>query len=206
MKKIFTLIFGLLATSQVMQAQVVQFRNNDEAVNNGETVTFYAEEDDWGVVSIETNPTDNSADLRLFNLTDKELKGNATITVVSNTLGTDERQWCMGGACVSVSGNTYDKDFSIPANGNIQVQYDIFPEQQGEMETELSVFAGLTTTKINIRFIYSDQAAVEGITSAEGQAVVARYALDGSMVSKGKKGFQIIRLADGRVIKQVVKE
>ena len=143
MKQLFTFIIGMMGMSQVLQAQNVEFRNNGTPISAGETATFYASEDDWGSVSITTNPTDNSNDLRLFNLTDHEVNGKATMTMTENTLGTDDRQWCMGGACVSTSAASYVKDFSIPAGGSIQVQYDIEPVQFGEMTSELGMVPAL---------------------------------------------------------------
>ena len=208
MKRIFTLIIGLIVMSQVMDAQTMEFRNNGTPIAAGETVTFYAAEDDWGTVSITTNPTDKSNDLRLYNLTDNKVDGKATITMTSNTLGTDTRQWCMGGECVSTSATTYDKEFTIPAGESIQVQYDVEPEpeQFGEMTTELSVRVGLAaSTSITIRFVYSDNAGMAGITDAEQVTEVAHYGADGSLLSSPRRGLNIVKLSNGKTVKKVKK-
>lgn len=204
MKRFFTLIIGLIGMSQVMEAQTLEFRNNGTPIAAGETVTFYAAEDDWGTVSATTNPTDNSNDLRLYNLTNNEVSGKATINMTSNTLGTDARQWCMGGECVSTSATTFDKEFTIPAGGSIQVQYDVEPEQFGEMITEMSVRVGLgSTTSITIRFVYSDNAGMTGISGSEQVTEVSRYGADGARLSSPRRGLNIVKLSDGKTIKKM---
>ena len=204
MKQLFTFIIGMMGMSQVLQAQNVEFRNNGTPISAGETATFYASEDDWGSVSITTNPTDNSNDLRLFNLTDHEVNGKATMTMTENTLGTDARQWCMGGACVSTSAASYVKDFSIPAGGSIQVQYDIEPVQFGEMTSELSVRIGLDSPiAITIHFVYSDNAGMTGISDRENVTEVARYGADGSLLKSPHRGLNIVKLSDGKTVKLI---
>ena len=204
MKRIFTLIIGLIGMSQIMNAQTLEFRNNGTPIAAGETVTFYAAEDDWGTVSATTNPMDNSNDLRLYNLTNNEVSGKATINMTSNTLGTDARQWCMGGECVSTSATNFEKEFTIPAGGSIQVQYDVEPEQFGEMITEMSVRVGLgSTTSITIRFVYSDNAGMTGISDSEKVTEVSRYGADGARLSSPRRGLNIVKLSDGKTIKKM---
>lgn len=187
-----------------MDAQTLEFRNNGTPVGAGETITFYAEEDDWGIVSITTNPIDKSNDLRLYNLTDNDVSGKATINMTSNTLGTDARQWCMGGECVSTSAASYDKEFTIPAGGSIQVQYDVEPEQFGEMTTEMSVRVGLAaSTSITIRFVYSDNAGMTGISDSERVTEEARYGVDGSQLSRSRRGLNIVKLSNGKTVKKI---
>lgn len=72
------------------------------------------------------------------------------------------------------------------------------------MNSELSVKVGLVAAaSITIRFVYSENAAVKGITGEERPEVVARYSIDGARLNGAHRGLNIVKLSDGRVIKIV---
>ena len=161
MKRLFTLVVGLLglALSGVAQAPV-QFYYKGQPLDDGATVTIEAETDDWGDLVCESNPSaDPQNGLVLKNLTAADLSGMATLTISANTLAPTKVQWCMGGLCVVVPTDTFDKDFTVPASGQILTQFDAFPTQYGELRAEIKVVANLRPLTVNVVFVHRDPAA-----------------------------------------------
>ena len=153
MKKIFTSVVLLLVLTLTAEAQQpVQFYYQGQPLSDGATVTIAAETNDWGDLICETNPPSNPNNgLILKNLTSADVSGTATLTVTSRTFSPSQLQWCMGGLCVSINGDTFDKDFSVPANGQIMTQFDAYPTQYGELVAEIKVTANLRQTSVKVR-------------------------------------------------------
>lgn len=160
MKRFFTFSLLLLGSWLVAVAQQAEFRFGGVAVAEGATVTIAAEEDEWGDIICESNaPSNPSQGLILANLTSNVLNGRATLTVTSNTMQTSRLQWCMGGECVIMNTNAFDKNYTVPAGGFTLTQFDALPTQYGELTATLSVLVGLERHSVNIRFVYADPAA-----------------------------------------------
>ena len=153
--------------------QPLQFYYKGQPLADGATVTINAVTDDWGDMVCETNPPANPLNgLMLHNLTGSDVSGTATLTLSPGTLAPSLVQWCMGSLCVAVSGNTYDKAFSVPSGGAITTQLDVTPTQFGEQRAEIRVSAQLRTVTVNIVFVNRDPAAP---LTFERRAVVEEY-------------------------------
>ena len=158
MKRTATLLFTLctLALTALAQ-QPVQFYYKGQPLDDGATVTIQAEANDWGELACETNPAGNPADgLILKNLTATDISGTATLTITSRTMAPSLVQWCMGGLCVAIPADTFDKDFTVPAGGQIMTQFDATPTQYGELTAEISVMANLRRVTVGVRFVNAD--------------------------------------------------
>lgn len=158
MKRMITSTLTLLALALTAVAQQpVQFYYKGQPLSDGATVTIQAETNDWGELACETNPAGNPSDgLVLRNLTAADVSGTASLTITGRTLAPSLVQWCMGGLCVAIPGDTYDKDFTVPASGQILTQFDATPTQYGELLAEIRVVANLRQTTVNVRFVNAD--------------------------------------------------
>ena len=158
MKRFFTFMVFMLALALTAVAQQpVQFYYQGQPLSDGATVTIQAETNDWGDLACETNPPSNPGNgLILKNLTNAEINGMATLSIRSRTMSPSLVQWCMGGQCVSVPGDTFEKGFTIAASGQIMTQLDAMPMQYGEMVAEIKVTANLRQTTVIVRFINAD--------------------------------------------------
>lgn len=179
---------------------VFQFEGKD--LENGTTVTIYAENDPlFGWLICDTNPSNDPNGLFLLNKTSKELSCSATITIQTNTMAGEDTQWCMGSDCMPVQSSTKSKDFKLAANAKIMTKFETSPTKEGEMLTKLDVKTGGKTYTVNIRFVY-ESSHVADASSTVAQPV-AFYTLDGRQVSEQPKGVCLVKMSNGKVRKVV---
>ena len=157
MKKFLFLSLSHLLILHAFAQQPLQFYYHGQPLTDGATVTIQAETNDWGELACETNPPANPSNgLILKNLTGNDISGTATLTITDRSMAPALVQWCMGGLCVPITADTYDKAFTIPADGSIMAQLDATPTQYGELVAEIKVTANLRSTTVNIRFTNPD--------------------------------------------------
>ena len=209
MKKFFTFVFAMIGMATTASAQDFAYQFNGETLDDGSTVVIEAGLDFFGDPECNTNPYDDNKRLTFKKLgSTLSSKGSATITIEQNSLGSDNKQWCMGGNCMSFTSATFTKDFdfssSMVMDNNIMIQYDIAPKQYGEMLTKLVSTIGGTDYTVYIKFTYTDPASVQGV---EQNRVVAKahYNAVGQQVAPGQRGVAITRLSNGKVVKTVNK-
>ncbi len=212
MKKFFLLLPAMLLTLAA-SAQKIEFRLDGKTLQDGATATFQAEEDDWGTVSINTNPSDNPYLLVIHQEDDDDFteEGTATMEIEENTIG-NYPALCMGGNCVPMNTSSLTKDFTfttwegLPTN-DVKVDYDVYPTtgNYGHIKSKLTVNVGSVSSYIYIDLVYTDPAGIKDVNKTENTTVVARYSADGQLVSAPVKGLNIVKLANGKTIKQVVK-
>lgn len=58
---------------------------------------------------------------------------------------------------------------------------------------------------LNVHFAFKGTTGISGVKTGTASKVVARYAADGTLLNAPAKGLNILRLADGRTVKVVVK-
>ncbi len=186
-------------------AQSAYFTYDGKRLADGATVTIEAEDDGWGGYACETNPSGNlTGGLFLVNATGKALSGKATLTITKDNLKPYMITWCMGGTCVNVQTTPYNKDYSLPAQGQIPVQYDAVLDednlQYGEMEATIVAKAGTETFTVKVVFTYTDPANVSAAT--QKPVVLEYFTLDGrSCKLQQPKGVSLARFSDGKVRK-----
>ena len=211
MKKLFTLVISMMGLGTAAYGQEFAYQLNGETLDDGTTVVIEAEPDFFGDPECNTNPAEEPNRLTFKKLGNSfSTKGEAVITVEHNSLGSDSKQWCMGGSCVPVSGSTYTKDFDFSStvypvtNNAIKIQYDIAPVEYGEMLTKLVSTIGGNDYTIYIKFTYTDPASVQNVEQNH-VFVTARYNAAGQRVAAGQRGLSIVRLSNGKVVKTVNK-
>ena len=209
MKKLFTFVLAVFGMAITAHAQDFAYQYHGNTLDDGSTVTIEAEPDFFGEPECNTNPSDDNKRLTFKKLGSSFVsKGSATITIEQNTLGSDNKQWCMGGDCRSFTSTTYTKDFDFSSamvmDNNIMIQYDIAPKQYGEMLTKLVSTIGGKDYTVYIKFTYTDPASVQNVENNNAFAT-ARYNVVGQRVAPGQHGIAITRLSNGKVVKTVNK-
>jgi hypothetical protein len=184
------------------QAQGFEFQYRGESLANGATVTIAAEEDSFGELSCETNPTGNPSDgLVLKMLSGSTANVNARLQITHNTLDAEMLQWCMGGTCMPFGSNTMlTKRFA--ADGSVQVQFDATNiRSNGYLSAVLTASVGLESHRVNIEFTNGENAGVESVVS--GRPAVQVYDLNGRSV-KGRLVAGVYIISDGYKIRKTI--
>lgn len=97
------------------------------------------------------------------------------------------------------------------------LQSEWIPEAYGECVVTYQIkicdndpLLGLTSDVIalgptvTVRYVYSDPAGIAGVAAARPEAV-AYYSLDGRQLPAPQRGINLVRLTDGRTVKQIIK-
>mgnify|MGYP002622887243 CR=1 FL=1 len=154
MNRLFTSFLLSVLTTLSVWAQSAEFRFHGQPLADGAVVTLDMEEDPFEIDPpfFSSNPSENPMNgLILVNLTDAKLSGASMLTVEKNTLTTDPLQWCMGGLCDRFTDTEHTKNFTLPANGSIQVQFDVYPTQEGVLEATIAAMVGLRRISVTVR-------------------------------------------------------
>lgn len=123
------------------------------------SVIIEADENEYGEIVAETNPTGNSnKGLLVTTLDGSKQKGKATLEILSSTLQAGQLQWCMGGECVPMTiGQPLEKAFITDEKGKAQVMFDVAQiKQYGSLEARLTVTIGSETHETTISVIYEE--------------------------------------------------
>lgn len=195
MKKIFTLILGLIATLSI-GAQGFEFQYQGESLADDATVIIAAEEDMFGDMSCETNnPTNPTNGLMLKLLSGTTATGSAILEITHNTLDADMLQWCMGGDCTPLGSRTsLTKQFTV--TDRTQVQFDaIAIQSEGFLTATLKATIGLESHKVNILFVNGDVDGIQTLPQEEDRKE-AIYDLLGKQV-KGRPSSGVYVVTDG---------
>ena len=197
------LAFGLATAAH---AQSAYYTFDGKRLADGATITIEAEEDAWGGYSCETNPaTDITKGVKFVNATAKALSGKATLTITKDELKPYPIQWCMGGSCQIVNSTPFNKDFTVPANGAIPLQYDAVLDEEdlhyGQMESTIVAKVGSESFTVHIVFTLTDPAHV-GAADSQKPVVLEYFTLDGrSCKLQQPRGVSLARFSDGKVRK-----
>ena len=166
MKKCLLLMMVLLSFGGVtVKAQSFEFQYQGQSLKDGDIVTIAAEEDVFGELSCETNPSadpNNGLMLKLLSSSTADVK--ATLQITHNTLSPGMLQWCMGGECWPVNGtDLFTKQFSV--NEHVQVQFDATNIQnKGYLLATLKASVGLESHQVTIQFTNGESADIREMT------------------------------------------
>lgn len=217
MKKLFTLCIALLFSCVAMNAQNFIFVDGDgNTIENGATLTMdqvaYKED-------IVFNP-DGSFEVvqvPMIPLSGVLIKNNSaesqSCKVTFNVTALPNGSFA---ACCAEKCSNLDKEGTIEKNANADAGKTIDISTDTEW---LPVAAGTTTVKISaqgsksmlpdseitINFIYDGTASIDGIQNNADNKVVARYSINGQLLDAPQKGINILKYADGRIEKVIVK-
>lgn len=167
MKKIFTLAAVLLATSTSI-AQNFNVTWFGEEVNNGETVTIKAIEEDFGFILVEakSNPTLNTG-LLINNLLGNNQDFMVSVRVTEASVTGYGLQLCCGGNCMRIENGSVTKTFNSKdiINGNVSIpfQYDATFQENiyGMVKTAITVKSGTQSLTFNVNFVYEEKSQEE---------------------------------------------
>lgn len=226
MKKIFTLALSLFVATGITFAQeeideTFQFINaKGEVVPDGSTITVT--EVEYGF----TGKVKMLSGLSVKNTTDAV----ARCTLFCDVLEIQNGQFtaCMFSSCtepLTTVGQLETPQGVFKAAGDAD-KGDVAELDQAEWEPtaygkatvvfQINVYDYFAETKkyvirddrgprVTVNFVYSAPAGVNDVTSANAAKETARYGLDGSRLAQPTKGINLVKTADGKVRKVLVK-
>ena len=217
MKKLFTLCIALLFSCVAMNAQNFIFVDGDgNTIENGATLTMdqvaYKEDD------IVFNP-DGSFEVvqvPMIPLSGVLIKNNSAesqsckVTYNVTALPNGSFATCCAGNCSTVeSEGTIEKNADANAGKTIDISTgtEWVPASDGTTTVKISVQGSksmLPDSEITVNFVYSST-SIDGIQNNADNKVVARYSINGQLLDAPQKGINILKYADGRIEKVIVK-
>lgn len=217
MKKLFTLCIALLFSCVAMNAQNFIFVDGDgNTIENGATLTMdqvsYKED-------FVFNP-DGSYEIiqvPMISLSGVYIKNNSAesqsckVTYNVTALPNGSFAACRAGNCSNLdSEGTIEKNANADAGKTIDISTDTewVPVAAGTTTVKISAQGSksmLPDSEITINFIYDGTASIDGIQNNADNKVVARYSINGQLLDAPQKGINILKYADGRIEKVIVK-
>lgn len=214
MKKLFTLCIALLFSCVAMNAQNFIFVDGDgNTIENGATLTMdqvsYKEE-------FVFNP-DEIIQVPMISLSGVYIKNNSAesqsckVTYNVTALPNGSFAACCAGNCSNLdSEGTIEKNANADAGKTIDISTDTewVPVAAGTTTVKISAQGSksmLPDSEITINFIYDGTASIDGIQNNADNKVVARYSINGQLLDAPQKGINILKYADGRIEKVIVK-
>lgn len=217
MKKLFTLCIALLFSCVAMNAQNFIFVDGDgNTIENGATLTMdqvsYKED-------FVFNP-DGSYEIiqvPMISLSGVYIKNNSAesqsckVTYNVTALPNGSFAACCAGNCSNLdSEGTIEKNANADAGKTIVISTDTewVPVAAGTTTVKISAQGSksmLPDSEITINFIYDGTASIDGIQNNADNKVVARYSINGQLLDAPQKGINILKYADGRIEKVIVK-
>lgn len=217
MKKLFTLCIALLFSCVAMNAQNFIFVDGDgNTIENGATLTMdkigYKEDfifNPDGSFEVVQVPMIPLSGVLIKNNSAESQSCKVTFNVTALPNGSFA-------ACCAENCLILDKEGTIEKNANADAGKTIDISTDTEW---VPVAAGTTTVKISaqgsksmlpdseitINFIYDGTASIDGIQNNADNKVVARYSINGQLLDAPQKGINILKYADGRIEKVIVK-
>lgn len=216
MKKLFTLCIALLFSCVAMNAQNFIFVDGDgNTIENGATLTM--DQVAYKKDSVFPDGSSEVVQVPMIPLSGVLIKNNSaesqSCKVTFNVTALPNGSFA---ACCAKNCSNLDKEGTIEKNANADAGKTIDISTDTEW---VPVAAGTTTVKISaqgsksmlpdseitINFIYDGTASVDGIQNNADNKVVARYSINGQLLDAPQKGVNILKYADGRIEKVVVK-
>lgn len=217
MKKLFTLCIALLFSCVAMNAQNFIFVDGDgNTIENGATLTMDQVAYKKDLVF---NPDGSSevVQVPMIPLSGVLIKNNSAesqsckVTFNVTALPNGSFAACCAGNCSNLDKEeTIEKNANADAGKTIDISTDTewVPVAAGTTTVKISAQGSksmLPDSEITINFIYDGTASVDGIQNNADNKVVARYSINGQLLDAPQKGVNILKYADGRIEKVVVK-
>lgn len=217
MKKLFTLCIALLFSCVAMNAQNFIFVDGEgNTIENGATLTMdqvsYKED-------FVFNP-DGSYEIiqvPMISLSGVYIKNNSAesqsckVTYNVTALPNGSFAACCAENCSNLdSEGTIEKNANADAGKTIDISTDTewVPVAAGTTTVKISAQGSksmLPDSEITINFIYDGTASIDGLQNNADNKVVARYSINGQLLDAPQKGINILKYADGRIEKVIVK-
>lgn len=217
MKKLFTLCIALLFSCVAMNAQNFIFVDGEgNTIENGATLTMdqvsykedYVFNPDGSYETIQV-PMIPLSGVYIKNNSSESQSCKVTYNVTALPNGTFAA--CCAGNCSNLdSEGTIEKNANADAGKTIDISTDTewVPVAAGTTTVKISAQGSksmLPDSEITINFIYDGTASIDGIQNNADNKVVARYSINGQLLDAPQKGINILKYADGRIEKVIVK-
>lgn len=216
MKKLFTLCIALLFSCVAMNAQNFIFVDGEgNTIENGATLTMdqvsYKEDfvfNPDGSYEIIQVPMIPLSGVYIKNNSSESQSCKVTYNVTALPNGTFAA--CCAGNCSNLdSEGTIEKNANADAGKTIDISTDTewVPASAGTTTVKISAQGSksmLPDSEITVNFVYSST-SVDGIQNNVDNKVVARYSINGQLLDAPQKGVNILKYADGRIEKVIVK-
>lgn len=217
MKKILTLVC-VFASMMAAHAQSFDIRYKGASLADGEVINIEGHLDpDWGdepIWSFDTNPSGADFEgLFVYNTSSSDIKVDAKIEISDNSLvefgqyPIGDVSWCMGDRCEMVKNITHELNgVTIKAGAKASGQYHVIvPDgRHGAMTTKMTVTSGGVSKSIVIKMSNVED-GINDATQEINAKEVARYTVDGRLLSAPAKGVNIVKMSDGKSVKQLVR-
>jgi len=159
-KRLLTVLTVLLTTVTVVIAQSFELQYQGRSLENGAELAILAEENSFGELACETNPSDNPNNglvLKLLDATSAEV--SARIELGWSEMNISNIQWCMGGVCNPLKeGEIKTKEFT--ANEVEPVMLDVIGIQaEGSLRADISITVGEVTKMVRVKFYHFNKQA-----------------------------------------------
>lgn len=217
MKKLFTLCIALLFSCVAMNAQNFIFVDGEgNTIENGATLTMdqvsykedfvYNPDGSYEIIQVPMIPLSG---VYIKNNSSCKVTYNVTYNVTALPNGTFAA--CCAGNCSNLdSEGTIEKNANADAGKTIDISTDTewVPVAAGTTTVKISAQGSksmLPDSEITINFIYDGTASIDGIQNNADNKVVARYSINGQLLDTPQKGINILKYADGRIEKVIVK-
>lgn len=219
MKKIFTFCVLLVMGCLSIHAQSFSFVDGDgNIIENGSTLTMdevdYKEDFTFnpdGSYEIIQVPVIPLKDVYVKNMSSKKANCKITFDVTTLPSGTSFDACCAGNCTSAQSVGSMEKNTSATAGSTIDISSQtewICGTEPGTCVVKLSVKGenSMTTdSEITVNFVYDGTTGITGVQNNASHKVVARYSIDGQLLNAPQKGINILKYADGRTEKVIVK-
>lgn len=217
MKKLFTLCIALLFSCVAMNAQNFIFVDGEgNTIENGATLTMdqvsykkdFVFNPDGSYENIQV-PMIPLSGVYIKNNSSESQSCKVTYNVTALPNGTFAA--CCAGNCSNLdSEGTIEKNANADAGKTIDISTDTewVPVAAGTTTVKISAQGSksmLPDSEITINFIYDGTASIDGIQNNADNKVVARYSINGQLLDAPQKGINILKYADGRIEKVIVK-
>lgn len=217
MKKILTLVC-VFASMMAAHAQSFDIRYKGASLADGEVINIEGHLDpdsgDDPMLDFNTNPTGVDYEgLYVYNTSSSDIKVDAKIEIYDNTLveftpiPIGDVSWCMGGKCEAVKNITHELNVFTIKSGNKEAgayHVQVPNGQYGSMKTKMTITSGGITKSI-ILTMSNEAAGINDATQSVNAKEVARYTVDGRLLSAPTKGVNIVKMSDGKSVKQLVR-
>lgn len=218
MKKLFTLCIALLFSCVAMNAQNFIFVDGDgNTIENGATLTMDQVSYKEDFVFNPDGSYEIIQEVPMISLNGVYIKNNSAesqsckVTYNVTALPNGSFAACCAGNCSNLdSEGTIEKNANADAGKTIDISTDTewVPVAAGTTTVKISAQGSksmLPDSEITINFIYDGTASIDGIQNNADNKVVARYSINGQLLDAPQKGINILKYADGRIEKVIVK-
>lgn len=218
MKKLFTLCIALLFSCVAMNAQNFIFVDGDgNTIENGATLTMDQVSYKEDFVFNPDGSYEIIIQVPMISLSGVYIKNNSAesqsckVTYNVTALPNGSFAACCAGNCSNLdSEGTIEKNANADAGKTIDISTDTewVPVAAGTTTVKISAQGSksmLPDSEITINFIYDGTASIDGIQNNADNKVVARYSINGQLLDAPQKGINILKYADGRIEKVIVK-